>query len=146
MNLNPLYYNGVDNDRAINWCVATSVYGDGDHGTPGSANDPCPTVTWDAGVSPILQNNCTGCHVGGAISGGKGFEVYGPMLDASNGVPSMPLVTPGDTAASFLLHKLNGTQSSVGGGGSRMPLIGAPMDQYLIDVGERWIEDGAGQN
>jgi hypothetical protein len=31
----------VDNNDGANWCDATSSYGDGDLGTPGSANDSC---------------------------------------------------------------------------------------------------------
>jgi hypothetical protein len=27
-----------------NWCEATSLYGEGDQGTPGQPNDPCPGV------------------------------------------------------------------------------------------------------
>ena len=34
-----------DNDVASNWCVATSSYGDGDLGTPGSSNDVCLNST-----------------------------------------------------------------------------------------------------
>ena len=30
------------NDSSSNWCVASSTYGSGDFGTPGSANDSCP--------------------------------------------------------------------------------------------------------
>ena len=29
------------NDSVSNWCLASRVYGDGDLGTPGAANDPC---------------------------------------------------------------------------------------------------------
>lgn len=32
------------NDDELNWCDATSSYGDGDLGTPGAANDDCPVV------------------------------------------------------------------------------------------------------
>ncbi len=32
----------ADNDVAANWCASSTSYGDGDLGTPGSANDACP--------------------------------------------------------------------------------------------------------
>ena len=32
----------VDNDLGAAWCEATDVYGDGDLGTPGAPNPPCP--------------------------------------------------------------------------------------------------------
>ena len=30
------------NDDAVNWCRATTVLPNGDFGTPGAINDPCP--------------------------------------------------------------------------------------------------------
>ncbi len=32
----------TSNDDGANWCEGSSVYGDGDQGTPGAVNDPCP--------------------------------------------------------------------------------------------------------
>ena len=31
----------ADNDNGLNWCSATTSYGDGDLGTPGSPNPSC---------------------------------------------------------------------------------------------------------
>ncbi|MEM6697379.1 MAG: lamin tail domain-containing protein, partial [Bacteroidota bacterium] len=42
ISLNPENLNASDNDNGANWCEASSAYGDGDLGTPGTANDPCP--------------------------------------------------------------------------------------------------------
>jgi hypothetical protein len=142
INLNPDYLDANDNDIAINWCTAVTPYGSGDLGTPGTANDPCPDVTWTARVSPLLQSRCAGCHVGGITSGGANFDNYATMFNPST-ANGMPLIAPGNPANSYLLHKLNGTQLSVpGGNGSIMPLGGA-MPQYLIDVVTRWVEQGA---
>ena len=41
------------NDSASNWCTSGTVYGDGDFGTPGSANDGCSTVV-DIGVGDLV--------------------------------------------------------------------------------------------
>jgi len=41
MNLDPGSLNATDNDDGSNWCESTSVYGDGDLGTPKAANDGC---------------------------------------------------------------------------------------------------------
>ncbi|MEM1324969.1 MAG: lamin tail domain-containing protein [Bacteroidota bacterium] len=41
-NLNPDFLNATDNDLGENWCESSSVFGDGDLGTPGEANDACP--------------------------------------------------------------------------------------------------------
>jgi hypothetical protein len=32
----------VANDNGSNWCASVTMYGAGDWGTPGAANDPCP--------------------------------------------------------------------------------------------------------
>ncbi|MEM6697737.1 MAG: lamin tail domain-containing protein, partial [Bacteroidota bacterium] len=42
MSLNPNNLNATDNDNGANWCEASSTYGDGDLGTPGTVNDACP--------------------------------------------------------------------------------------------------------
>ncbi len=52
-----------DNDDGANWCAAKSTFGDGDLGTPGSANDSCSeTITaaelaaGDLIITEIMQN------------------------------------------------------------------------------------------
>jgi hypothetical protein len=39
MELSLQHYNAIDNDDPDTWCAAVSTYGDGDFGTPGTAND-----------------------------------------------------------------------------------------------------------
>ena len=41
LNLDPLNQNIISNDEYFNWCAATSTYGSGDKGTPGTENDSC---------------------------------------------------------------------------------------------------------
>ena len=41
LSLNPDAMDATSNDSGTNWCNASSVYGDGDSGTPGAANDAC---------------------------------------------------------------------------------------------------------
>ena len=45
------------NDTPSNWCASTSTYGDGDYGTPGSANDICGNVDGD-GDGLIASQDC----------------------------------------------------------------------------------------
>ncbi len=42
MSLDPTHLDAVENDDGAHWCEGSSVYGAGDLGTPGSANDACP--------------------------------------------------------------------------------------------------------
>jgi cysteine-rich repeat protein len=44
LNLNKSSYSVQDNDFAENWCVSDTPLGNGDKGTPGSANIECPPV------------------------------------------------------------------------------------------------------
>ena len=46
------------NDSASNWCEATSTYGDGDFGTPGSSNDTCSDVDGDGDGLTVAQGDC----------------------------------------------------------------------------------------
>jgi len=41
MSLEPTMLDATSNDEGANWCEATSAFGDGDLGTPGSENDSC---------------------------------------------------------------------------------------------------------
>ena len=42
MQLDAAVLSATDNDSGENWCLASTSYGDGDFGTPGSVNDSCP--------------------------------------------------------------------------------------------------------
>lgn len=75
MTLRTTKFTDILNDSGYNWCDGVSVYGDGDFGTPGTANDNCKcnnleVITWDtvsgikawrnesgAIVSPTTENN-----------------------------------------------------------------------------------------
>ena len=48
--LNPDKMDADANDDEANWCAQTTVIGTtADYGTPGAANDPCPTGVGDTG-------------------------------------------------------------------------------------------------
>jgi hypothetical protein len=58
-------------------------------------------------------------------------------------VPEVNLVTPGDPGNSYLYLKLIGEQTSVGGGGTRMPQGGGMLPEDQIDLVRYWILGGA---
>jgi hypothetical protein len=58
-------------------------------------------------------------------------------------LPSMMLVEPGDPERSYLVLKLRGTHGAAGGGGGRMPLADAPLDDADEAIVESWIQGGA---
>ncbi len=99
---------------------------------------PEPALSYAADIEPFLAPSCGGCH-----GGSGGFTLsYNNLLANSIDVPAMPRIDPGVPDNSYVWHKLQGTQGSVGGAGSRMPL-GGPLSQLELDLIEQWILDGA---
>ncbi len=54
MSLNPSALDATSNDTGGNWCEAASTFGDGDYGTPGSANDACPVDISNLSAGDLL--------------------------------------------------------------------------------------------
>jgi len=122
--------------------------------TPGGDTPPAFYTTniqtiWDGVGTGVAA--CTGCHTGGS-SAPAGLDLsagasYGNIFNVnSTQLPSMKRIKPGDPASSYLLHKVNGTQGSVGGSGSRMPFgcSGAScLSAATRTAIENWITSGA---
>ncbi|KGV97263.1 hypothetical protein X897_5206 [Burkholderia pseudomallei ABCPW 30] len=58
----------------------------------------------------------------------------------------MRLVEPGKPDVSYGLHKLKGSQASVGGKGGAMPFGEPRAARERVDALERWIGNGAPNN
>jgi hypothetical protein len=110
-------------------------------------------ISLEKDIQPIFTSQCalSGCHgdsfpdpVGLILSEGKSFGnlVNVPSTEAAG----LFRVKPGDIAASYLVHKLEGTQTSVGGRGEQMPFGAAPLPDAEIDLIRSWIEQGAQDN
>lgn len=115
--------------------------------TPTPTPDPTPTPTaaplsyaQDAG--PILVGACGGCHISGSSGGFNFGGGVGDLVDVPSNQSQLPYVTAGSPAGSYLLHKIDGTQLSVGGSGGQMPL-GGSLPGPDIAIIEQWILDGA---
>ena len=127
--------------------------GDGNSGTGGNGGTTAPTnPTLSLDVQPIFTTNCAlaGCHTGTAPAEGQDLSsgnTFGNTVDIPSAqLPSMNRITPGDPAQSYLVHKINGTQTSVGGTGSRMPLGRAALSSTQIATITAWITSGAPNN
>ena len=113
---------------------------------------PEPSVTLSSQVQPILAANCalSGCHAGPNPVLGQDLSVgrtFSSVVDIpSVEVPSLRRVRPFLPDSSYLVHKIQGTQASVGGSGDRMPLIGGPLTGDEIAVIRAWIAAGALDN
>ena len=95
----------------------------------------------------ILTVNCAvpGCHGGAGAQQGlqldPGFS-YGNLYHVpSPRDPNLIRVVPGDPDASFIIQKLQGTQTL----GDRMPDGGPYLTTAEVNVIIQWIQDGAPQ-
>jgi hypothetical protein len=88
------------------------------------------------------------CHSGSppangvpvSLDAGQGWL---EMVDvAAIGAPGVDVVEPGDPQASYLVHKLRGTGSQVGGTDALMPPDGQLDEAELLAI-EAWIASGA---
>ena len=121
--------------------------GGGNGGTTGPTN---PTLSLD--VQPIFTASCAvaGCHTGTAPAEGLDLSAGNTFVNTvgipSAQLPSMNRITPGDPSQSYLVHKIEGTQASVGGAGSRMPLGRAALSSTQIATIRAWITSGTPNN
>jgi len=129
--------------------AAMLIPGCGDTGDDGDGGDATPVdPTYSSIQANIFTPTCAtaGCHAGSNPSEGLSLEAstaYDAIYNQpSSELPTMDLIEPGDSETSYLWHKLKGTHTSVGGSGSKMPLIGS-LSQDELDAIEQWIINGA---
>lgn len=91
-------------------------------------------------IAPLFAT-CGNCH---PSSGGFSFSGYSSIVGVASSVSGMNYIEPNDAANSYIWHKLNNTQGTVGGRGGQMPQNGALTGAELRIV-ETWINDGCPQ-
>ena len=90
----------------------------------------------------VFSVNCAipGCHGGGTVQQGlrldPGFSAGNLINVASPRDANLMRVVPGNPNASFIIQKLEGTQTL----GDRMPQFGPYLSQATIDVIRQWIQ------
>ena len=100
-------------------------------------------LSFQTDVWPIIQASCTGgrCHTR-TFSAEDVMASYDWLLSATSADAEADCfdnrVTPGDTGASSLIQKINGT-----GCGDRMPLRRAALSAAEIALIESWVAMGA---
>ena len=127
----------------------TDDSGTDDSGTDDSGTDSgtAAPVSFATEVWPVIWGKCSGCH----YSQPEGLAFYEQEIAYANLVgvpagqlPSMMRVAPGSLEESYLWHKLNDTQGSVGGEGEEMPTVyGEPLTPAEKEIFRAWIADGA---
>ncbi|WP_153258262.1 hypothetical protein [Enhygromyxa salina] len=140
--------------------IAEGGSGDGDGDGEGDGDgdgdgEPAPTCyieapvpampSYETDIWPIIENRCgvAGCHAD--LSGPlmpDAMTSYDNFVSVMAVGAALNLVEPLSADDSYLWHKLMGTQASVMGSGSTMPLTGAlcPIEVQAIYA---WINSGA---
>jgi hypothetical protein len=139
--------------------------GDGQVTLSAQAEDAAGNIGTSADVVVTVQNGvavtlteiqqqvftpmCSGCHSGPTsdnLPGGMNLSSTADSFAALVGVASLQVqlnrVEPGDPDNSYLIDKLEGTQTV----GSQMPQGGPFLEQETIDRIRQWITDGAENN
>ena len=137
--------------------IATFTAACGGGGGSGAASPPPPlpppppppppafAAVFSAIQANVFTPTCAtaGCHAGVGAPQGlvlNAANSYTLLVGvASNEVPAVQRVAPGDPDNSYLIQKLEGSAAS----GERMPLNGTPLPQSSIDIIRQWITDGA---
>ncbi len=113
---------------------------------------PVGSVTFSADVQPIFTANCalSGCHAGSAPAMGQNLSegvAYANIVGVpSREVPALNRIEPDEPDGSYLIHKIQDTQASVGGFGGRMPLGGGALSDDEIAAIRAWVAQGAPNN
>ena len=117
-----------------------------------TTNQTSDSISFATQVQPIFTNNCAfaGCHAGTSpqqgmnLSGGLAYQNIVNVLSSERA--GMMRVTPFQPDSSYLVHKIQGTQGTVGGSGGQMPLGGTPLPAQQISLIRAWITQGAKNN
>jgi len=109
-------------------------------------------VSLEFDLQPLFNAQCVHCHFLESAQAGlvlENGEAYSSLINISSTQAAMKLVIPGKSDESYLMHKLRGTQLSVGGTGAQMP-YGAERSAGLavddLKLIQSWIEAGAPDN
>lgn len=132
-------------------CGAGSGEGLNDQGLPipdengNGDNEPEAGVTLTQLQTNIFTPICSVCHSGGSAPHGLRLDSednsYAFLVDRpAEGIPELMRVNPGQAEQSYIVHKLEGAASIVGG---RMPLGGPYLSQEQINQVRDWIANGA---
>jgi hypothetical protein len=118
--------------------------GDGDETTGDGDGE---ALSYDADIQPIWDTNCVNaCHTdgGSAMFLDLGPGSHGNIVGvASTQGPGLTIVLAGNSAESYLIAKLRGTQLDMGGTGGQMPATGDALPEATIKLIEDWIDEGA---
>jgi hypothetical protein len=106
--------------------------------TPGGSSGDSGACTLSQ-VASLFSTNCTSCHSGATAPDGLDLTssgLTGKLSGKTSHCGGKLLVSPGDAASSYLLDKLQGSQSC----GVQMPKGHEPLDATSINCVADWID------
>ena len=109
-------------------------------------------ISLSADVQPIFTGNCalSGCHAAPSPVEGMNLasgQTFSSIVNVRSNESSLLRVAPGEPDNSYLVHKIQGTQVTEGGGCcDRMPLERLPLSAAQIETIRSWIAAGAENN
>jgi hypothetical protein len=96
-------------------------------------------LTYQANVKPIIDANCTSCHV----PGGEGYEKSGLRMDSHEalmkGTQFGPVIVPGSSVSSTLYRLVSGQADP----SIRMPHGATALPDADVATIATWIDQGA---
>lgn len=117
--------------------------------TDTTETDTMTALSHAADIQPIWDARCTSaCHEpGGAVGAVLDLsgDAYDNIVDVNSPtVVGAKLIAPGDTAASYLVAKIEDTHIAFGGSGSKMPPAGqTELTAAEIQTIKDWVTAGA---
>jgi hypothetical protein len=115
--------------------MITAVTLSSQQAAPPGTQVPSATVDFAADVQPIFKASCYTCHSGAQPQAGLRLDVRSMAMKGSNGGP---VIVPGNSTDSALIHRVNGL-----GGLRPMPPTGKPLTPEQVAVLTRWVNQGA---
>jgi hypothetical protein len=124
-------------------CGAGNGEGLDANGQPIGSGPPAGSSQFQEIQDTVFTPICTACHLGANAPHGLRLDAansYALLVNvASDEVPALKRVEPGDPDSSYIVQKISGT-AAVGG---RMPLGGAQLPADRIALIKAWIAAGA---
>jgi anaerobic magnesium-protoporphyrin IX monomethyl ester cyclase len=109
---------------------------------------PPPPIQYTRDLEARITADCAtpSCHSRQSVAGGlvlsTGVGRTNMVEVPSAELPSLARVRPGKPDSSYVVHKMRGTQRTIGGSGDAMP-PDASSDEELIGLINTWIDEGA---
>ena len=97
---------------------------------------PTQAVDFTRDIEPIFRRYCYECHGPAGETNGD-LRLYSPDLIRAGGA-SGPVIAPGKSGDSYLIHRILGI-----GGEDKMPMDRDPLPEATLALLRAWIDQGA---